>query len=76
MRYDPKIAEMMHEAGIYVSPTLQAFGYPTALRLQKKRDDVGLTPTEERQLAAVEARLETHLDHFHRMLDTACASAW
>lgn len=69
MRYDPKIAEMMHEAGIYVSPTLQAFGYPTALRLQKKRDDVGLTPVEETQLAAVEARLETHLDHFHRMLD-------
>ncbi|HEX5417154.1 MAG TPA: amidohydrolase family protein [Chloroflexota bacterium] len=69
MRYDSQIAAMMHEAGIYISPTLQAFGYPTALRLQKKRDEAGLTPNDEKRLAAIEARLETHLDHFRRMLD-------
>jgi imidazolonepropionase-like amidohydrolase len=69
LRYDPKIVEMMHEAGIYVSPTLQAFGYPTVLSLQKKREATGLTRQEEKRLAATEARLEIKLDHFRRMLD-------
>lgn len=69
MRYDPKIAEMMQEAGIYVSPTLQAFGYPTILRLRRKREESTLTAAEEDQLAHSEARLEVHLDHFRRMLD-------
>jgi imidazolonepropionase-like amidohydrolase len=69
MRYDPKLAEMMRDAGIYVSPTLQAFGYPAILRLQAKREQSSLTRAEEAQLAQIEPRLETHLDHFRRMLD-------
>jgi len=69
MRYDPKLAEMMRDAGIYVSPTLQAFGYPAILRLQAKREQSTLTRAEEAQLARIEAHLETHLDHFRRMLD-------
>src|SRR4029077_10925756 len=55
--------------GIYVSPTLQASGYPAILRLQAKREESGLTRAEEAQLARMEASLETKLDHFRRMLD-------
>ena len=57
MRFDPKIAEMMAEAGIWISPTLQAAGYPTLLELRGQREAIGLTPTEEARLAAVEERV-------------------
>jgi imidazolonepropionase-like amidohydrolase len=69
VRYDPKIAEMMLEAGIYVSPTIQAVGYPTILLLQAKREREGLTPAETEALAGAERRLEARLDVFRRMLD-------
>lgn len=69
MRYDPKIAEMMREAGVYVSPTLQAAGYPTVLALQQRRDQERLTTAEAARLAAAEERLATRVDHFGRMLE-------
>ena len=69
IRYDPKIAEMMQESGIYVSPTLQASGYPTVLQLRRKHEESGLTESEAELLAHAEARLETRLDVFRRMLD-------
>jgi imidazolonepropionase-like amidohydrolase len=69
MRYDPKIAEMMREAGVYVSPTLQAAGYPTVLALQARRQRDGLTPPEAARLAAAEERVATRVDHFGRMLE-------
>jgi len=69
MRYDPAIAEMMREAGIWVSPTLQAAGYPTVLALQAKRERDGLTPAEEARLCAAETRVNTRVEHFGRMLE-------
>jgi imidazolonepropionase-like amidohydrolase len=69
IRYDPAIAEMMRESGIYVSPTLQASGYPTVLRLRRKREESGVSESEAALLARTEARLELRLDVFRRMLD-------
>jgi imidazolonepropionase-like amidohydrolase len=69
MRYDPAIAEMMREAGMYVSPTLQAAGYPTLLELRGRRESIGLTPVEEARLAAVEERVGTRVQHFGLMLE-------
>lgn len=69
MRYDPAIAEMMRAAGIYVSPTLQAAGYPTVLALRQKREAEGLTRVEEERLAAAEARVATRVHHFGLLLE-------
>ena len=42
MRFDPKVAEMLAESGIWLSPTLQAWtNYPEMVRLRKLRDDAG-----------------------------------
>jgi imidazolonepropionase-like amidohydrolase len=69
MRYDPSIAERMREAGMYVSPTLQASGYPTVLELCARRDAAGLSREEEERLAAADRRVATRVDHFGRMLE-------
>jgi imidazolonepropionase-like amidohydrolase len=69
MRYDPAIAEMMRESGIYVSPTLQAAGYPTVLALREKREREGLTLAEDLRLAAAEERVATRVRHFGQMLE-------
>ncbi|MBM4417882.1 MAG: amidohydrolase family protein [Chloroflexi bacterium] len=69
MRFDPQIAAMMREAGIWVSPTLQAAGYPTVLALQAKREKDRLSRTEEQLLAAAESRLETRVHHFGLLLE-------
>ena len=69
MRYDPAIAERMRDAGMYVSPTLQAAGYPTVLALRAKREEEGLTRGEEARLAAAETRVATRVEHFGRMLE-------
>ncbi|MBN97885.1 MAG: hypothetical protein CME16_01370 [Gemmatimonadetes bacterium] len=66
LRFDPKLAEMMAEAGIWVSPTLQAWiGYPAFVALEEKRDAGVLTPAEEKELQRAEGRL----DIMRRMLD-------
>jgi imidazolonepropionase-like amidohydrolase len=69
-RYDARLVDMMRDARIYVSPTLQAStGYPIVLGLQRKRDMEGLTPAEETRMEAAERRLSTRLSHFSQMLD-------
>jgi len=69
MRYDPAIADMMRESGIWVSPTLQAAGYPIQLALEARRDQPGWTPADEARLKAVKERVDTRVGHFGRMLE-------
>jgi imidazolonepropionase-like amidohydrolase len=69
MRYDAELAEAMRAAGIWVSPTLQAAGYPTMLALRERREADGLTKAEEARLAAVEERVATRVRHFGQMLE-------
>ena len=70
LRFDPKIAEMMAESGIWISPTLQAWtGYPHVVALRAKRDSGTITADEATELQRLEARAEVRLDVMRRMLD-------
>ncbi len=70
LRFDPKLAEMMAECGIWISPTLQAWTrYPRIVELEAKRDDGTIAPDEDTELQELEARAELRLDVMRRMLD-------
>jgi imidazolonepropionase-like amidohydrolase len=70
MRFDPKLAEMMAEAGIWISPTLQAWtNYPRIVALTARQSAGTITADEEKQLAALEKRVETRLEIMRRMLE-------
>ena len=70
LRFDPKIAEMMAESGIWISPTLQAWTrYPRIVELTAKRDEGAITPEEELELTQLEEKAELRLDVLRRTLD-------
>ncbi len=70
LRFDPKLAEMMAESGIWISPTLQAWtGYPAIVRLTEQREAGTLSPEGEAELDRLEERAEVRLDVMRRMLD-------
>jgi imidazolonepropionase-like amidohydrolase len=69
MRFDPKIAEMMAESGIWVSPTLQTWTqYPRIVELREKRES-GISRAEEEELQRLEDRAEIRLDIMRKMLE-------
>lgn len=68
LRFDPAIAEMMAESGIWISPTLQAwtrYGRIAALRARRE----SLAKAEEEELSRLEARTELRLDLLRRLLE-------
>lgn len=70
LRFDPKIAEMMAESGIWISPTLQAWtGYPRIVELRGKRDTGTISGDEASELQELEAQADGRLDVMRRMLD-------
>ena len=70
LRFDPKLAEMMAESGIWVSPTLQAWtNYQRIVALTARQEAGLITPAEEQALQALETRAETRLDVMRRMLE-------
>ena len=71
MRFDPKLTEMLVEAGTWISPTLQAWiAYPSVLDLRRRRDEAdSFSRAEEKELARLETRMESRLDIMRRMLD-------
>lgn len=70
LRFDPKIAEMMAESGIWISPTLQAWtGYSRIVELRAKRDTDTISTDEATELQGLETRAEGRLDVMRRMLD-------
>jgi imidazolonepropionase-like amidohydrolase len=70
LRFDPKIAEMMAESGIWVSPTLQALTkYPRIIELRERREQGKFSSGEEAELLRLGKRMEAHLDVVRRMLD-------
>jgi len=70
LRFDPKIAAMMAESGMYVSPTLQAWTrYPRMVDLRARRDAGLSSPAEDSELERLEERAEHRLDVLRRMLD-------
>jgi len=70
MRFDPNLAQMMAESGIWLSPTLQAWtNYPTIVRLRQLRDLGSATPADDKELNRLEARAESRLDVMRKTLD-------
>lgn len=70
LRFDPKLAEMMVESGIWISPTLQAWtNYPRIVELRRARDAGQLSAQGEQTLQALEARAETRLAVMRQMLE-------
>ena len=70
MSFDPKIAEMMAECEIWISPTLQTWcKYPLIVKLRQKRDSGSTTPDEEKELQELEERMEVRLGIMRRMMD-------
>lgn len=68
LRFDPELAAMMAECGIWISPTLQAwtrYGRMVALRERRAL----LIREEELELAQLEARAELRLDLLRRLLE-------
>jgi imidazolonepropionase-like amidohydrolase len=69
-QFDPKIAEMMAESGIWISPTLQAnTRHQLILKLQARREAGEILAHEEEELARLEKNVEIRLDLMRRMLD-------
>ena len=70
LRFDPKLAEMMVESGIWISPTLQAWtNYPRIVELRTQRNAGHLSAQGEQILQALEARAETRLVVMRQMLE-------
>lgn len=70
MRFDPKLAEMMAEVGVWISPTLQAWtNYPRLVALTERQSAGIITAAEEKQLIALETRAETRLEIMRRLLE-------
>jgi imidazolonepropionase-like amidohydrolase len=70
LRFDPQLAEMMAESGIWISPTLQAWtNYPRIVALRNQRAQGLLSPQDEQALHALEARAETRLSIMRQMLE-------
>ena len=70
IRFDPKIAEMLAESGIWISPTLQAsINYPRILALEAKQNTGTLSREEESELKTLGDKAEMRLDVVRRMLE-------
>jgi imidazolonepropionase-like amidohydrolase len=68
-RFDPGLATRLIDSGMYLSPTLQANGWDTILRLRAAREARDLAPDEERALAAAEEDTQTSLDQVSRLAE-------
>lgn len=70
MRFDPHLAEMMAESGIWISPTLQAWTkYPRIVELRNNRDLGTLSHEGEQQLHHLEARAEGRLEVMRKLME-------
>ena len=70
VRFDPALAEMMAESGIWVSPTLQAMtSYQRIVALWKKRDADTIDKDESAELQQLERGMEISLDIVRRIMD-------
>jgi imidazolonepropionase-like amidohydrolase len=69
MAFDEAVASEMAATEIYVSPTLQASGWDTIVRLREARDTRRLSYSEHKALAYAEAETAAVLENFGRMLE-------
>ena len=70
VRFDPALAQMMAESGIWISPTLQAMtDYQQIVALWSKRESDTLDKREANKLERLESQMEIRLDIVRRMMD-------
>ena len=70
VRFDPALAEMMLESGIWVSPTLQAMtNYQRLVALWDRRNADTLTREELPELEQLEVVMERSIDVVRRLMD-------
>jgi imidazolonepropionase-like amidohydrolase len=67
--FDAELGMRLVDSGMYLSPTLQANGWDTIMRLRPLRQAGELTPEQERLLAAAEEDTKITLDHVGRLAD-------
>ncbi len=68
--FDPKLAEMMADSGVWVSPTIQAStGYQRALALEARRYAGELSEDEESELEVLLEKRARRLEVLRRMLE-------
>lgn len=72
--FDPGLATRLVDSGMYLSPTLQANGWDTILRLRALREAAGLTCDQERALAAAERETKVSLEQVGRLADMGLRS--
>ncbi len=65
--YDERVAGGLVDSGVYVSPTLQAFGHYRLKALWQAAHSRELTAEESAARSRLEAHLEQHLSTFHRL---------
>jgi imidazolonepropionase-like amidohydrolase len=71
--FDADLAMRLVDSGMYLSPTLQANGWDTIVRLRALRQPGGLTPEQRRILAAAEQDTKITLEHVARLADMGLA---
>ena len=67
--FDPDLAMRLVDSGMYLSPTLQANGWDTIVRLRPLRQAGELTTDQERILTAAEEDTKITLEHVGRLAD-------
>jgi imidazolonepropionase-like amidohydrolase len=68
MRFDRDIALLMGDHGTYLSPTLQASGWDTILRLRQAAAERGLAEHEARDLGVAEQETEVRLEQIGALM--------
>ena len=73
-RFDPKVAELVLEAGAFVGPTLQACTrHNMMIRLLEKEKSGGLSEKERQHKSEYQERREVFLGLFHELLNAGFA---
>jgi imidazolonepropionase-like amidohydrolase len=67
--FDADLAMLLVDSGMYLSPTLQANGWDTVVRLRPLRQAGELTPEHERILAVAEHDTAITLEHVGRLAE-------
>ncbi len=73
-RFDADLASRLVDSGMYLSPTPQANGWDTIVRLSPREQAGELSPDEERMLSAARRETEITLEQIGRLADMGLAS--
>ena len=73
LRYDAKVAQRIFDKGIYVSPTLQAYGWDRILKLRKKSEEGFLSKLQNRELENLERQMTIRLEQMNSLRNLGMA---